>query len=195
MSHLKAIIVLVAGFLAACTVGTQDTSRQEYNPSASYPFGRANPNAPPELAQFDFIVGHNNCNEERLNSATGEWVAGERSWDGHYTLNGYGVWDSGTSGSSTNGNIRTFDPVSGKWYVTFVATPAYSTGTWSGNRVGNSIVLERPQKAPGTDIDGINRLTFYDVTDVSFSWKGEWASLDNSIVNEFWRLDCRKVSR
>lgn len=80
-----------------------------YEPDSQFPFGRRNPDAPAELAQFEFMVGRNRCDEERLNGATGERESGQRSWDAHYFMNGYAIRDTGRSGALTNGNIRLFD--------------------------------------------------------------------------------------
>jgi len=183
--------------LVACQANSGAQSRpgeMEFEPDADFPFGRANPNAPPQLQQFAFMIGRNDCREERLSNATGEWVEGYRTWDAYYFMNGNAIRDSGRSGAATNGNIRVYDAASGQWHVTYISTPVYGTGTWSGSMVEGRIELEQPQKAPGTDIDGVNRLTFYDIQGSSFRWKGEWASLDNSIVREFWRMECEKVS-
>lgn len=180
--------------LIACTLEPTTSPRLTYDPSTQYPYGRMNPAAPPELAQFEFMIGHNDCEEERLNNATGEWVSGERSWDAYYYLDGFAVRDSGQSGGATNGNIRIFDPLAEQWHVTFFSTPTYGTGIWSGGMVEDRIELEQAQKAPGTNIDGVNRLTFYDISENSFNWKGEWISLNGSTVFPFWRISCHKVS-
>ena len=187
-------IVGIFALYVGCTTSLPTTPRLNYDPSAQYPYGRINPAAPAELAQFDFMIGHNDCEEERLNNATGEWVKGERTWDAYYYLDGYGVRDSGQSGNATNGNIRIYDPATEQWYVTYFSTPTYGSGVWSGGMVEDRIELEQPQKAPGTNFDGINRLTFYDISDDSFNWKGEWISLDGSTVFPFWRISCQKVS-
>jgi len=80
-------------FLAACQTNLPRVASLSYEPSEQHPFGRANPEAPPELAQFHFMVGKNDCSEQRLNNATGDWVEGSRTWDGHYFMNGFGIRD------------------------------------------------------------------------------------------------------
>lgn len=181
--------------LQSCSSGPQSglPSRLSFDPSAAHPFGRPNPQAPAQLQQFDFLIGHNECSEERLNNATGEWIEGERSWDAHYFLNGFGILDFGTSGGSTNGNVRIFDTATEQWHVSFFSTPVYGSGTWSGGLIEDRIELERPQQAPGTTLDGINRLTFYDISVGGFKWRGEWRSLDGANVFPFWRITCHKV--
>ncbi len=188
-------LLLLVLFLAACQASPQRPASLQYEPSPQHPFGRANPDAPPELAQFDFLVGMNDCVEQRINNATGEWVEGVRSWDAHYYMNGFAIRDSGMSGAITNSNIRVYDTASGEWAVTFFSTPAYSSGTWRGNMEDGNMVLRQAQKAPGTDFDGFSTLTFSNVSDRGFDWSGEWVSEDGSVVFPFWRIQCRKAAR
>lgn len=193
----KSAVVLIASFLMPLFIGSNVKAQRDgelvYEPGASYPFGRVNPDAPAELAQFAFMIGKNDCTEERLDSTTGEWRVGTRTWDAYYYLNGHAIRDAGRSGTATNGNIRIFDPASSQWHVTYFSTPVYGTGTWVGGVVEDRIELEQPQKAPGTEIDGINRLTFFDIGESEFKWKGEWVSLDGSTVFNYWRISCQKV--
>ncbi|MDA1372108.1 MAG: hypothetical protein O2971_15265 [Proteobacteria bacterium] len=180
--------------LLSCQSADTRPGAMLYEPSAEFPYGRPNPDAPPELAQFDFMVGENDCSEERLNNATGEWDPGQRTWDAYYYINGYAIRDTGRSGAATNGNLRLFDTAAGQWLVTFYSMPAYSTGTWAGGMEGGAMVLRQPQKAPGTDLDGFSRLTFSNITQQGFDWVGEWVSADDdSVVFPFWRISCQKV--
>lgn len=164
-----------------------------YEPDVQYPFGRPNPDAPAQLSQFHFIVGRNDCSEQRLDSATGEWVEGLRSWNGHYFMNGLAIRDGGRSGATTNSNVRIFDEATGEWVVSFFSLPGNSTGTWRGKMEGANIVLRRPQKAPGTDFDGFSTLTFSNLSSEGFDWLGAWVSEDGSLEFPFWRVQCQKV--
>lgn len=167
---------------------------QLYDPSPEYPYGRPNPDAPPQLSQFHFMVGRNDCTDEVFNPNTEQWLEGQRTWDAHYYLNGYGIIDSGRSGSAHNGNIRIFDPLTQQWRVTYFSMPVYGSGEWTGGVVGEEIVLRQPQKAPGTDIDGFSTLTFSNISAQGFDWRGEWISSDGSFVHTNWRISCKKLS-
>jgi len=178
------------------SVESADTERSGasgYEPSNSYPFGRPHPDAPPELTQFHFMVGKSDCTEERLNNATQQWEQSARTWDAHYTMNGFAIFDSGRSGNASNGNMRIFDPASKQWQVHFFSMPIYGSGTWAGGMEGDNMVLRQPQKAPGTDFDGFSRLTFSNISDQGFDWIGEWVSEDDSVVFPFWRISCQKL--
>ncbi len=192
MKLLLSVASVLCLLFSSGSIADERSEALEYDPSPEHPFGRPNPQAPSELAQFAFMIGKNNCSEERLNSASGEWERSERTWDAHYFLNGYGIFDSGKSTSSVNSNARIFDTVSNQWQVTFFSMPVYGSGVWKGGLEGNNIVLKQAQKAPGTQLDGFSRLTFSNIGKEGFDWAGEWVSEDGSIVFPFWRISCEK---
>lgn len=197
---MKHYILLVLSFLLlSCQTGMGGMERipraaaLDYEPGAEHPYGLPNPDAPPELAQFAFMIGQNNCTEERLNNSTGEWVPGTRTWDANYFMNGHAIQDGGRSGATTNGNIRIYDAVVAQWQVTFFSMPTYSSGTWTGGMEEQKMVLRQAQKAPGTDFDGHSTLTFFNISENSFDWLGAWVSVDGSVTFPFWRVSCNKA--
>jgi hypothetical protein len=165
----------------------------DYEPSIENPYGLPNPDAPPELAQFAFLIGQNDCTEERLNNSTGEWVPGTRTWDANYFMNGHAIQDGGSSGATTNGNIRIYDAAAEQWQVTFFSMPVYSSGSWSGGMEESELVLRQAQKTPGTEFDGHSTLTFFNISESSFDWSGAWVSIDGSVTFPFWRVSCNKA--
>jgi hypothetical protein len=62
---------------------------------------------------------------------------------------------------------------------------------WKGNRENDEIILKMPQKAPN-GMDGISRLTFFDITENGFSWRGEWIDQEETVIYPFWMIWCRK---
>jgi len=177
----------------ACTASNDRLATLPYEPSTDYPYGRPNPEAPAELSQFAFMIGANDCTEERLNNSTGEWDTGVRTWDAKYYMNGYAISDTGRSGKSNNGNIRIYDPATEQWVVTYFSMPVFGTGTWRGGLVNDELVLEQPQRAPGTELEGVSRLTFSDISAQGFNWTGAWVSNDDpSLIFPFWRISCSK---
>jgi len=193
MSKLSLFLLLLL-FLNGCQVNVARLDSLPYDPNDQYPYGRVNPAAPPEIAQFGFMVGSNDCAEQRLDNSTGDWVDSTRSWDAYYFMNGFAVRDGGESASGSNGNIRVFDAATMEWVVTFFSAPNYSSGTWRGKMEDGKIVLKQPQKAPGTDFDGFSTLTFLNISATSFDWSGEWISEDGTVVVPFWRMQCHKVA-
>ena len=186
------VVVFLALMLAAPSASAAREGAPTYEPSAAHPYGRPNPTAPPELAQFDFMVGRNDCSEEYRN-ATGNWEPGKRTWDAHYYMNGFAIADTGRSATQSNGNIRIFDTATKQWVVTFFAMPTFGTGVWRGGKAGANIVLKNPQKAPSSGLDGVSRLTFSNISAAGFDWIGEWVADDGSMIYPFWKISCKRV--
>ncbi len=86
-----------------------------------------------------------------------------------------------------------FNSDSSKWYVHFYSSSfaAPQLQAWSGGKVGNKIILDQPQKAPN-GMDGISRLTFYDISNKGFNWTGAWVNEEANIVYQFWKIECIK---
>ena len=40
---------------------------------------------------------------------------------------------------------------------------------------------------------GDSRLTFYDMSEDGFSWKGEWVDKKQTIVYPFWMIYCKRI--
>lgn len=193
--RISTVVFVPFALLFMVASGLASEERAEnllFEPSSEYPYGRPNPEAPEKLAQFAFMIGQNDCTDERLNNASGEWDRSTRTWDAHYFMNGYAIRDTGRSGGSTNGNIRVFDSSAQEWLVTFFSMPTYGSGVWRGGMEEGNMVLKLPQKAPGTDIDGFSRLTFSNISNSGFNWDGEWVSEDGSVVFPFWKIRCSK---
>ncbi|MTI20471.1 hypothetical protein E1176_05500 [Fulvivirga sp. RKSG066] len=175
-----------------------NTSDFEYEPSETYPFGRLNPKAPSETADFSALIGECDCKSLTRN-AQGEWKKDsvDMIWRFKYFMNGMAVQDETLKydGLHTS-SIRQYNADSAKWYVTFysssVASPLPSV--WEGGKKENDIVLYRPQKAPnGTD--GYYRLTFTDISEQGYNWRGEWVSVDESFVYPTWLIFCKRASQ
>ena len=180
--------------LHGCHMNPDRQGSLSYEPNERYPYGRANPAAPSELAQFGFMIGSNDCAEQRLDNGSGDWVESTRSWDAYYFMNGFAIRDGGKSAAGANGNIRVFDAATKEWVVTFFSAPIYGSGTWRGKMEEGKIVLRQPQKAPGTDFDGFSTLSFLNISDQGFDWSGEWISEDETVAVPFWRMQCHKVA-
>ncbi len=187
MRFLSLVLLLPMMTIAA---DRQNSSR--FDPSYEHPHGLINPDAPPETAEFAFMVGRNDCVEEKRDPQSGEWAEPtNRIWDAAWYMNGYAIRDWGTTAGGQTGNIRIFDPKTGQWHVTFFSAPGYGTGTWKGGKQDDDIVLSLPQQAPN-GMDGESRLTFSGISSSSFNWLGEWVSADGSVAYPFWRIRCTK---
>lgn len=170
-------------------------AQYNYEASEDFPFGRANPEAPKQIKDFEPMIGLCHCKSSARNQ-DGSWGEPiDMLWKFKYTANGMIVQDETLKSDGTHsGSIRQFNADSSKWYVhyytTKIASPTLSA--WEGNKQENGdIVLYREQAAPnGTE--GFYRLTFYDISKSGYKWVGEWVSKDQSFTYPTWKIDCKR---
>lgn len=161
---------LTASMVQPASVIAQQASRQstvepttEYEPSPEFPYGRKHPDAPAELAQFDFMIGEFDCIDE-TRQPNGSMRRFKAIWNAHFFLNGFGVQDEYWSPGFSTSNIRIFDPEEGVWVITFFKMPGYQSGVWKGGLEGDKLVFRNGDRTSGPG------LTFYDRTDDGFEW-------------------------
>ena len=190
-SKMKAILALA--FYIVCT--NAFAQQNDYEPNHQYPYGRLNPSSPTGTGDFDMLIGTCECKSVSRNQ-DGSWQDTLRmEWQFKYIMNGTAVQDEvWRENDMMAGSIRQFNADSAKWYVSYYTNtniPA-SLPAWSGskNAEGN-IVLYRDQKAPN-GMEGFSRLTFYDISNNGFNWKGEWISKDDSVIYPYWMIFCHK---
>ena len=156
----------------------------EYEPNPAFPYGRLNPQAPPETAQFAFMIGEFDCVDEIINPQDGKWIKFPAIWNAKYFLNGHGIQDQYWSPQFSTSNIRIFDAKEKKWKVTFFRMPGYNSGIWSGIKEDNNLVMRQGTNEKGT------RLTFSNITKAGFEWVGE--SMSGGKANAFWKSSCKR---
>lgn len=180
-------------FLLAGSSYSQD-QLFKYEASGDFPFGKKNPAAPEQLADFDKMIGECDCLSQTRNP-DGTWQDSVKMlWRFKYIMNGMAVQDETLKEDGKNsGSIRMFNSDSSSWYVHYYSTAIASPKlqTWKGGKVNNNIILSMPQKAPN-GMEGVSRLTFFDISKNGFKWIGEWVKEDANIVHAFWKIDCSK---
>lgn len=165
-----------------------------YEPTAANPYGKPNPKAPPEIQDFQPMIGICDCLSYSKGTDT-SWLPPEKMvWEFKYIMNGMAIQDHSLKEDGVHsGNIRQFNVDSARWYVhyftTAVARPELTT--WEGNRINDRIILYRNQKSP-SGLDGFYKITFYNITDDGFNWLGEWVNPDESFKYQSWKIDCKK---
>ena len=167
---------------------------KSYEPSDEFPYGRPNPNVPAEFLDFSPMIGTCDCKSVQRNPDNTWADTLNAVWQFKYILNGWAIQDETWLENKTNSSsIRQFNPDSAAWFVTFYSSNFANPTppTWKGAKENDDIVLNLPQKAPN-GMDGSSRLTFYEISDKGFRWKGEWVSTDGQFVFPFWTLDCVK---
>lgn len=165
----------------------------QYEPSKKHPHGQPNP-ATPEVLDYTEMIGTCDCQSVSRNSDRSWADTTMMIWKFKYIMNGTAVQDEvWREEGKYAGSIRQFQKDSAKWIVTYYSNPKipYVPPVWHGMRNDNEIVLYKPQKSPN-GMEGSYRITFYDLSDVGFSWKGEWVNLDETIVYPTWMIFCKK---
>lgn len=165
-----------------------------YEASGNHPYGRLNPEAPQEVADFAPLIGTCDCLSDQRNP-DGTWRDTENIvWKWKYIMNGTAVQDETYKPDGAHsGSIRQFIADSSKWYVHYYTNrgPTTVLPAWEGGKRGDSIVLYREQKAPN-GMDGFYRITFSDITETGFKWLGEWVDTTEKIQYPTWKIECKK---
>lgn len=163
-------------------------SAPAYEPNQVHSHGAPNPEAPDELAQFDFLVGNFKCVDEisNLEGNTTELIA---HWSGRYILNGHGIQDSYWNDRFSTTNIRVYDTTQSKWILSYFRQPELRTGIWIGAVEGADIVLSRTFDWEGQVVE--SRLTFQNRTSTGFQWKSELIS--ENAEHTDWTSSCQRM--
>lgn len=166
----------------------------EYEPSVTNPYGKLNPIAPKQVADFAPLIGTCDCRSLARNG-DGSWPDTlDMVWKYKYIMNGTAIQDEvWRQGDRYAGSIRQYQPDSAYWVVTYFSYPSVSSnpGVWHGNKIDGKIILYSPQTAPN-GMEGKYKITFYDISASAFKWKGEWVTPDESIIYPTWYIDCKK---
>ncbi len=176
-------------------IGTAGAFGQvEYGASEVHPSGLPNPEVP-NVTDFAPMIGVCPCKSVQRNP-DGTWQdTVVMNWKFKYILNGTAIQDETwrMDGSSYATSIRQYHADSAQWIVSYNSYPgvSFSPGVWKGKKQGEEIVLTQPQKAPN-GMEGFSRLTFYDISENGWNWKGEWIKDDQSIIWPFWTIECER---
>jgi len=168
-------------------------AQYDYSVSEKLPYGKANPEAPEQIKDYEQLIGECNC-KSSTKKQDGTWTEGiDMIWKWKYIMNGMAVQDETLKIDGTHsGSIRQYIADSSKWYVHWFSskTPSTILPIWEGTKKENgNIVLYRKIKAPN-GMDGFYRLTFYDISKSGYKWIGEWVDKTESVVFPTWKIDC-----
>jgi hypothetical protein len=136
-------------------------------------YGTLNPGAPPQTAQYAFIIGKWDC-ATRFLTQPGEYSEGHATWTGSYILDGWAIqdlWAADTPEGIRRGmNIRSFNPASGKWDNRWLSQGNLQWKYFESEMVGDTMVMIGGE---GTDQRGdfVDRNTFYEIKEDSWRWR------------------------
>ena len=155
-----------------------------YESSPAFPFGRLNPKAPPETAQFAFIVGEFDCDDRIYSVPQKKWFNMKAIRRAAFVLNGFAIQDRNWTPILNSSNIRAYDPKKKEWVVTYFKYPGFFSAVWRGKKEGENIVVR--QGSGPTE----SRLTFYAIKKDQYSWKAERMTDGKMIMN--WQFTCKR---
>lgn len=185
--------ILVIGMLFCISIGTQ--GQNQYVATAQNPFGSPNKDAPPEILDYELLIGTCQCKSvSRIDQNT--WAdTVQMKWTFKYILNGMAVQDESFKYDNTySGSIRQFNSDSSTWYVHYYTSTTVNPtlSSWSGNKQPNGdMILYREQKSPN-GWDGFYKISFTDISEKGFNWTGAWVNVDESIIYPTWKIFCLK---
>ncbi len=190
----------MVGFVQACMetdMNEKNKSEMEnqialfnkYDPSREFEYGQLNPAAPEQTKEFQFMIGKYNCDDSLL--VNGKWKHSKATWESAYILNGYGIKDTYRNDTYAGTSIRFYNTKKDKWDVYFFGMPGEHTGLWEGEKVDGKMIMRQKRKGPkGENLE--SRLTFYQITENSFFWKGELWNLDDETATVNWKIKAIK---
>lgn len=165
-------------------------------------FGKLNPNAPPELSRFSFLIGNWRF-EAKVKVAGGQWQSFKGTWLGRYILDGYAIADEYRMADLSGKpivlglNLRAYDASKQTWNIKWFNA---LTGTWvnlapselGGVKFnGQSITYAFKELAPVDAEHAYTRATYASTSNTHFTWRGE-KSDDGNAWSEFMVVDCHR---
>lgn len=189
---MKPILFLALFLMQICV------SQSGNSTNSSHQFGKANPNAPEQIKDFEALMGKCNCKSVSRNPDQSWAEPIDMTWEWKYIMDGMAVQDETIKADGKHsGSIRQFIADSSKWYVHYYSSGAPTTTlpTWEGGKTNDgNIVLYRDQKAPN-GMEGFYRLTFYDISDKGYKWIGEWTDKTEKVTFPTWKIDCKRNTK
>lgn len=171
LKHVSFIAVFTAGLAAFCPFALAQAPEIIYQPDPDSPIGERNPNGPPELAQFDFLIGDWDVDMTWYfdgDTPTKSYA----KWHNHWVVNGTVVMLEWRGPRFTGTEFRQWDSAQGRWvgvniYPDFGAAMPRVTA----EKVGDTMQVSIPTEGPNGSY--INRETYYDIGPDSYRMKSE----------------------
>jgi hypothetical protein len=165
-------------------------------------FGKLNPNAPPELSRFAFLIGKWRC-EAKLRRDDGTLENLKGTWEGRYILDGYAIADEYRMTTAASEllvlgeNLRAYDAKNKTWNIKWLNALA---GTWvdlgteelGGIKADENAITYLMKEDAGGRSDAAHvftRATYANISQNHFTWRGERSS-DRKTWEEFLVIQC-----
>lgn len=185
---------LLLGLLAA--LSTASASADDH--------GRPHAQAPPELSEFAFLIGHWQCDVRFMNPDWKTFSQGKATWSARYILNGWAIQDDFRGGFAENylaTTFRAYNVPAKKWNAVWLDA---QRGVWSQPLIEHQsdetgISLRTGMRAldpEGKPTDLLLQYSFYDIKPGRFQWKSD-ASLDEgeTWIRETITMTCSRTKK
>ncbi len=137
--------------------------------------GRINVDAPPETAQFAFIIGGWDIKSRFMKPDGIGYGEGTATWTGYFILDGWAIQDDWVSdlagGKKTHGtNLRSFNPRTGTWDNRWLSAGSLQWKYFEATKEGDTMVMigGKGEDARGSFID---RNVFHDIKADNWHWR------------------------
>ena len=166
------------------------------------PYGTPNPNAPPELSQFGFIIGEWRC-DVRVKGENGTSHTYQATWVGRYILDGYVIADEYRMTNSAGEvvvhgmNFRSYSAEKKRWVMRWLdGTRSFwvelGPEELGGVRVTPDAIGFKlvDRFAP----DAISRVTFSNISADHFTWREEKSLDQGRTWTEFVSIEAHRAN-
>jgi len=173
---MVAVAAFALGLVSQETQGQEAEPQIIYQPNPDSPIGERNPNGPPELAQYDFLIGDWDVDIAWYFPGQ-EPSKSKAKWHNHWVINGNVVMLEWRGSQFTGAELRQWGKRENKW-VGVNIYPDFNGGMVpiTSERVGDKMYVTIPTTGP--DGPYINRETYYDIEADRYKMKSEH-SFDN----------------
>ncbi len=173
-------------------------------PATASDLGRPHPQAPAELNEFGFLIGHWQCDVRFMNPDWKTFSEGKASWSARYTLDGWAIQDDFRGGFAENylaTTFRAYNVPAKKWNAVWLDA---QRGIWSKPLIEHhsdetGISLRTGMRAldpQGKPTDLLVQYSFYDIQADRFRWKSD-ASMDEgeTWIRETITMTCSRTKK
>lgn len=134
------------------------------------------PDAPPETAQFAFLIGPWDCTTRSMKPDGSGFGEGSATWTGYWILGGWAIQDDWVSprpgGRVFRGtNIRSFNPQTSKWDNRWLASGSLQWSYFEAEKDGDTMVMIGGEGRDRAGRDYVDRNIFHDIRSDSWKWR------------------------
>lgn len=158
-----------------------------------------NPDAPPELSQFAFLIGEWRA-DGKWKGAGGKWKPFTAGWTARYILDGYVITDefhTNDTGSEFQLHGRTFRSYDARrkiWVMKFLnARESSWLDLGPENLGGVEVTDDSITFMHRVEPDGLLRVRFENISDVHFTWRGQMSNDGGTTLDEIMVIEAERI--